>query len=100
MPRLSKKRFFKWAREHGDEPVIKRVGSTRTQCCPMARYARWEGFRRPEFTSTLWDHRNAKGLETPSWASCVVAAADRHPDADSRPISDLIRELRKEGIRP
>ena len=95
MPRLSKKRFFKWARAHAGERILR--ASPRTCNCPVARYAESEGFK--------WPRVSLAGLSSeggfyaiPSWAHAAVDVADDLDDTDR--IADLLYELRKRGIRP
>lgn len=101
MPRLSKKRFFQWARAHENEKCVTRLNEDACYC-PVARYARSEGFRHvlvgPHGLTDQWMH-DGKGCWLPEWAVQVVTCVDSGDQ--SRPIGVMLAELRdKYGVRP
>lgn len=100
MPRLSKKRFFKWARAHGREWAFlpTEQHALATQCCPIARYARAEGFRSVSVGRGDFGHRGQRNVDLPDWARHVVWIADYYCKRST--IRTLLRELRKQGVRP
>ena len=99
MPRLSKKRFFKWARARQTGPVFSELGITAGS--PIARYARSEGFRNPHCGIDFLSHgRSEQVVSLPGWARCVEIVALSAHLILSGTIADLLRELRKRGIRP
>lgn len=91
---LNKKRFFKWAREHEHEPVV--TGKYFDRSNPIARFLNHETGKR---TWTVCDMYLLAGKwhDMPDWAVEVDAIAF---GCDFLTIGDLIKELRRQGVRP
>ena len=97
--RLNKKRFFKWCTRN--KHTLTCPDTTRSRSCPIARYVTeendTEGVRvSAKFVSVP----KTAPEELPAWAIQVVRVVDGMYEKAPRTVGDLVKTLRKRGIRP